>query len=88
MNRELAQIVEKISGNFICVFGEQSAEFSCADELEKSGFGIGKVATSISTQDGKIVITLAEWKASAAKLSNEDWEKAYKKQFGTEPSFF
>lgn len=88
MNRELAQIVEKISGNFICVFGEQSAEFSCADELEKSGFGKGKVATSISTQDGKVVITLAEWKAPAARLSNEDWEKEHEKQFGAAPSFF
>lgn len=37
---------------------------------------------------GEIVITLAEWKAPDASRSNEEWEKEYKKQFGTERSFF
>lgn len=87
MNNELAQIVKKISGNFLCVFEGQSSEYSCAEEFAKSEFSKNKIATSISTQDGKIVIELGEWKTPLAKLSNEDWEKDYEKQFGTEPSF-
>lgn len=35
MNNELAQIVKKISGDFLCVFEGRSAEFSCAEEFEK-----------------------------------------------------
>ena len=87
MNNELARIVKKISGDFLCVFEGQSSEFSCAEEFEKSEFSKNKIATSISTQDGKIVIELGEWKTPLAKLSNEDWDKDYEKQFGTEPSF-
>lgn len=54
--------------------------------LEESEFSKNKIATSISTQDGKIVIEMGEWKTPLAKLSNENWEKDYEKQFGTEPS--
>lgn len=87
MNNGLAQIVKKISVNFLCTFEGQSSEFSCAEEFEKSEFSKNKIATPISTQDGKIVIELGEWKTPLAKLSNEDWEKDYEKQFGIEPSF-
>ncbi|MCB6784243.1 hypothetical protein [Blautia producta] len=55
--------------------------------MEESEFSKNKIATSISTQDGKIVIEMGEWKTPLAKLSNENWEKDYEKQFGTEPSF-
>ena len=51
MNNELARIVKKISGDFLCVFEGQSSEFSCAEEFEKSEFSKNKIATSISTQD-------------------------------------
>lgn len=87
MNNELAQIVKKISGDFLCVFEGQCVEFSCAEEFEKSEFSKNKIATSIRTQDGKIVIEMGEWKTPLAKLSNEDWEKEHEKQFGIEPSF-
>ena len=43
--------------------------------LEESEFSKNKIATSISTQDGKIVIEMGEWKTPLAKLSNENWEK-------------
>ena len=45
MNNELAQIVKKISGNFLCVFEGQSSEYSCAEEFAKSEFSKNKIAT-------------------------------------------
>lgn len=87
MDYELEKIIERIDGNFVCVFHGQSAEFSNLEEFEKSNFGKGCTVASISARDNKIFVELKMREIPVAD-ANADWAKEHEKQFGTAPSFF
>lgn len=87
MNCELNSILNKIKGNFICVYDNKSEIFFSKDEFEKSDIEKNCYVSAISTQDGTIVLELKKWNAPIADINGE-WVKEHEKQFGTTPSFF
>lgn len=87
MDYELKKVIERINGNFACVFHGQSVEFNNLEEFEKSDFGKGCAVASISARDNKIVLKLKTQEIPVAD-ANADWAKEHEKQFGTAPSFF
>lgn len=87
MSYELNGILEKIQGNFICVYEGESKVFSSKEEFEKSDMEKNCTVSSISTLDGTIVLELKKWVCNTPDVNNE-WAKEHEKQFGEEPSFF
>jgi len=87
MSCELNGILEKITGNFVCVYEGESKMFSSKDEFEKSGMEKNCCVSSIGTRDGMIVLELKKLDAPIAD-TNSDWAKEYETQFGIAPSFF
>lgn len=87
MDFGLENVIERIDGNFICVFHGQSAEFSNLEELKNSGFGKECTVASISARDNKIIVELKARDILIAD-SNADWAKEHEKKFGVAPSFF
>lgn len=87
MNCELNNILDKIKGNFICVYENKSEIFASKNDFEKSNIEKNCYVSAISTQDGMIVLELKKWNAPIADV-NGDWVREHEKQFGTTPSFF
>lgn len=87
MNCELKMVLEKLKGKFICVHGEKRKEFSSVVEFEKSDMEKGCIVSSISTQNGAIVLELKKWEYPHVDM-DADWVKEHEKQFGEKPSFF
>lgn len=87
MNCELNSILNKIKGNFICVYENESVIYASKDEFEKSNIEKNCYVSAISTQDGMIVLELKKWNTPIADINGE-WVKEHEKQFGTTPSFF
>jgi len=87
MSCELNGLLEKITGNFVCVYEGESKIFSSKDEFEKSDMEKNCCVSSIGTRDGMIVLELKKLDTPIAD-ANSDWVKEYEKQFGTTPSFF
>lgn len=85
MDYGLEKVIERIGGNFVCVFHGQFAEFSNLEEFEKSDFGKGYALASIRVKDNKIVLEL---KTQEIPVADADWAKEHEKQFGAAPSFF
>lgn len=78
MDYELKKIIERIDGNFVCVFHGQSAEFNNLAEFEKSNFDKGYAIASISAKDNKIVLELKMQEIPVAD-ANADWAKEHEK---------
>lgn len=87
MNYELKIILEKIKGIFICVYGVERKIFSSIDEFENSEFERNCNVSSISVQDGVIVLELKKLESPMPDMNGE-WAKEHEKQFGEKPSFF
>jgi len=87
MSCVLNELLEKIIGNFICVYEGESKTFSSKDEFEKSDMEKNCCVSSIGTRDGMIVLELKRLDPPIADM-NSDWAKEYERQFGTTPSFF
>ena len=87
MNYELNMILEKINCNFICVYESESRVFSSKEEFELSDMEKNCTVSSISVQDGAIVLELKKWESSKTDM-DADWVKEHEKQFGEQPSFF
>ena len=87
MSYELNSILDKIKGNFICIYDNESKSFSSKDEFEKSNIEKNCYVSAISSQDGKVMLELKKWNTPIADV-NSDWVKEHEKQFGTTPSFF
>lgn len=83
----LEEILPLLCGEFVCVaYGEEKV-FRSREALEKSGLYENYTVTSISVQDGKLVLELTPWQVPTVDL-NSEWVKEYKEKNGTEPSFF
>ena len=87
MSFELNAILDRIKGNFICVYDGESKVFSSKDEFERSNIEKNCYVSAISSLDGMVVLELKKWNSPIAD-TNSDWVKEYEKQFGTAPSFF
>lgn len=87
MSFELNTIIDEIEGSFVCVYDGESKIFSSKNEFEKSNIEKNCCVSSISTQDGMIVLGLKKLETPVAD-ANSDWVKEHEKQFGTAPSFF
>lgn len=87
MSYELNMILEKIKGKFICVYDGESKAFSSKDEFEQSNMEKNCTVSSITTQDGAIVLEFEKWESKAPDMDGE-WVKEYKKQYGENPGFF
>jgi len=87
MSCELNGLLEKITGNFVCVYEGESKIFASKDEFEKSDMEKNCRVSSIGTRDGMIVLELKKLDIPIAD-ADSDWVKDYEKQFGTTPSFF
>lgn len=87
MNYELKMILEKIKGDFICVYGAERKKFSSKKEFEKSKAEGNCTVSSINVQDGVIALKLKKWESPMPDLDGE-WAKEHEKRFGNKPSFF
>lgn len=87
MNYELKVILEKIKGDFICVYGAERKKYSSKEEFEKSEMEGNCTVSSINVQDGVIVLELKKWESPVTDLDCE-WAKEHEKRFGEKPSFF
>jgi len=87
MSWALNELLEKVIGNFICVYEGESKAFSSKDEFEKSDIEKNCSVLSIGTWDGMIILELKRLNPPVAD-TDSDWAKEYERQFGTTPSFF
>ena len=87
MNYDLNLILDKISGNFICVYEGNSMRFASKDEFEQSGMEKNCTVSSISTKDDGIVLELKKWESPKTDM-NAEWVQEHKRKYGEEPSFF
>ena len=87
MNYDLKMILVKIKGDFICVYGEERTKFSSNEEFDKREMEGNCSVSSITVQDGVIVLELQKWEYPMTDLDSE-WAKEHEKQFGEKPSFF
>ena len=87
MNYELNMILEKIKCDFVCVYEGESKSFSSKEEFGQSNMEKSCTVSSISTQDGAIVLELQKWVCHTSDLDSE-WAREYKQKNGEEPSFF
>lgn len=87
MNYELNTILDKVKGSFICVYDGTSKLFSSKEEFEQSDMEKDCSVSTISTQDGVIVLELQKWESPITD-KNGEWVKEHEKQFGKEPGFF
>lgn len=87
MNYELKMILEKIKGDFVCVYDAERKKFSSKEEFEKSEMEKNCTVASIGVQDGVIVLELKKWESPMPDMNGE-WVKEHEKQFGEKPSFF
>lgn len=87
MSYELNTILEKIQGNFICVYESKSKLFSSKEEFERSDMEKNCTVSSISTLDGTIVLELKKCVCNTPDI-NSEWAREHEKQFGEAPSFF
>lgn len=85
------RFIEKISVPVACRIADQKFEFENGAECAKAEFEKTYIPADISVEDNKIVIYLEE-NAIEGKMpsyqADEKWVEQYKKDFGTEPSFF
>ena len=58
MNYELNMILEKIKCDFVCVYEGESKSFSSKEEFEQSDMEKNCTVSSISANDGTIVLEL------------------------------
>ncbi len=79
--------MEKIKGNFICVYEGESKAFSSKDEFERSDKEKNGCVPSIAVRDGIIFIELKKWISPITDM-NSEWIKEHETQFGTAPGFF
>ena len=87
MNYELNMILEKIKCDFVCVYEGESKSFSSKEEFEQSDMEKNCTVSSISANDGTIVLKLKKWESPQTDM-DADWVKEHEKQFGEKPSFF
>ncbi len=87
MSCELNMILDKVKGSFICVYNGESKVFSSKDEFVGSNIEKNCCISSISVQDGMIVLELKKVNVPIVD-ANSEWVKEYEKQFGSTPSFF
>ena len=87
MNYELNIILNKIKGDFICVYGDERKTFSSKEDFDKSTMEKNSTVSSISVQDGVIILELKKWETPKTDLNGE-WAIEHEKQFGEKPSFF
>lgn len=62
-------------------------KFSSKEEFEKSEMEKNCAVTSISVQDGVIVLELKKWESPMPDMNGE-WVKEHENQFGEKTSFF
>ncbi len=87
MNYELNTILEKIKGNFTCVYEDECRAFSSKEEFAQSDMEKNCTVSSISVNDGTLVLELKKWESPKTDMDG-DWVKEHEKQFGEKPSFF
>jgi hypothetical protein len=87
MNYEPNIILNKIKGDFICVYGDERKTFSSKEDFDKSTMEKNCTVSSISVQDGVIILELKKWESPKTDLDDER-AKEHEKQFGEKPSFF
>ena len=83
----IEEILPLLCGEFVCVTGGEEKIFKCKEDLEKAGLYTNHTVSSISVQDGKLVLELTPWRVPTADL-NSEWAREYTEKNGTEPSFF
>ncbi len=87
MSYELSMILEKISGKFICVYDGARNEFASGKEFENSDMEKNCTVSTISTENGAIVLELKKWESNTP-CADSEWVKEHKRKYGEEPSFF
>lgn len=87
MSYELNTILGKIKGRFICVYDGESKVFLSKEEFVQSNVEKNCIVSSISTQNGAVVLELKKWKSTIPDMDSK-WAKEHEKQFGEKPSFF
>ncbi len=83
----IEEILPLLCGEFVCVTDGEKKIFKCKEDLEKAGLYTNHTVSSISVQDGKLVLELTPWRVPIADL-NSEWAKEYAEKNGAEPSFF
>ena len=86
MNFRVKEIAEKINGSFLCIVDGEIKECATAEEL-CSSLQDNCVVSSISVQDGKILLTISADKTVKNDM-NADWVKEHKEKYGVEPNPF
>lgn len=83
--------IAKVSAPVVCRIADQEFEFENGAACAKAEFDKLYVPANIFVDNNKMVIILEE-KSADSKMpllnANEKWVEQYKKDFGTEPSFF
>ena len=83
----IEEILPLLQGEFICVVNGEEKSFQCKEDFEKAGQYQNYIVSSLSVQEGNLVLVLTPWQTPTAKLDSE-WAKEYQKKIGAEPSFF
>ena len=83
----IEEILPLLCGEFVCMADGEKRVFQSKEDLEKSGRYKNYTVSSISVQDGKLVLELAPWQIPAAD-SDSEWAKEYTEKNGKEPGFF